>query len=239
MKNNFSTPGFLWPLLSMLCILAILLGLQKALQKTGWEKTKRQRIVFVTGFALLAWACLISVLAYKDFFSDFSRMPPRPLFAIMIPLPFVLLFAFSKAGTTILQQVPPQWLVFMQSFRIVVELLLWFAFLANKFPVQMSFERGNFDIFSGILALPAAYLLWKKKSFASKTAIAFNIIGLLLLLNILTIALLSMPTPLRYFMNEPSNAIIADFPFILLPGLLVPVAYSFHIFSLRQLLTKK
>jgi hypothetical protein len=50
---------------------------------------------------------------------------------------------------------------------------------------------------------------------------------------------LSMPTSLRYFMNEPSNTIVAQFPFILLPGVLVPIAYTMHIFSLRQLLSKK
>lgn len=36
-------------------------------------------------------------------------------------------------------------------------------------------------------------------------------------------------------MNEPSNVLLAQFPFILLPGVLVPLAYTLHIFSLRQL----
>ena len=58
---------------------------------------------------------------------------------------------------------------------------------------------------------------------------------LLLLLNILAIAALSMPTPLRQFMNEPANTIIGEFSFIYLPGVLVVIAYSLHIFSLRQL----
>jgi len=62
---------------------------------------------------------------------------------------------------------------------------------------------------------------------------------MLLLLNILVIAVLSMPTPFRYFQNEPSNTLVAQFPFILLPGILVPIAYTLHIFSLRQLLTAK
>jgi hypothetical protein len=44
-----------------------------------------------------------------------------------------------------------------------------------------------------------------------------------------------MPTSFQYFTNEPSAVSIAQFPFILLPGVLVPIAYSLHIFSLRQL----
>src|SRR5205814_316177 len=113
------------------------------------------------------------------------------------------------------------------------------AVLANKLPVQMSFEGRNFDIITGILALPAGYLLLKKKTYSPKIIIAFNVIGILLLLNILIIATLSMPTSFRYFMNEPSAKLIAQFPFILLPGVLVPMAYSFHILSLRQLFIKQ
>lgn len=114
-----------------------------------------------------------------------------------------------------------------------------FAFMAGKLPVQMTFEGRNFDVITGVLALPVGYLLARKKRYASKWAIAFNIMGILLLLNILVIAVLSMPTPLRYFMNEPSNTLVAQFPFILLPGVLVPIAYTLHIFSLRQLLAKQ
>jgi pimeloyl-ACP methyl ester carboxylesterase len=40
--------------------------------------------------------------------------------------------------------VPTQWLVLMQSFRIVVELLLLFAFMAGKLPVQMTFEHFQY-----------------------------------------------------------------------------------------------
>ena len=53
------------------------------------------------------------------------------------------------------------------------------------------------------------------------------------------IAVLSMPTSIRYFMNEPSNTLVGQFPFILLPGILVPIAYTMHIFSLRGLQAKR
>jgi len=154
---------------------------------------------------------------------------------MLVPLPVILIIAFSNTGKQFLRSVPPQWLVIMQSFRIIVELLLLFAFIAGKLPVQMTFEGRNFDVITGILALPAGYFLARKKPYASKLAIAFNVIGITLLLNILVIAVLSMPTSIRYFINEPANTLVAEFPFILLPGVLVPLAYTLHIFSLRQL----
>lgn len=239
MKNNFSTPGFLWPLLTLISVVIILAGLNAASKRAGSETGRRQKILFSATLVISLWIGLLTVLSYKGFFADFSKLPPRPVLAMLIPFPFILLIAFSHKGTKLLQSVPPQWLVLMQSFRILVELLLWFAFMADKLPVQMTFEGRNFDVITGILALPVGYILLKKKTYASKLAIVFNITGILLLLNILVIAVLSMPTSFRYFMNEPTNTLVARFPFILLPGVLVPIAYTLHIFSLRQLLVKK
>lgn len=238
MKDSFSAPAFAWILLTAICVILLLIGFNAALKRTGWEKSRRQKIFFLTSAVIFPWIALLLVLSYNGFFADFSKLPPRPALVVLIPLPFVLLFTFSKGGTQLLQDLPSHWLVLMQSFRIIVELLLLFAFIAGKLPVQMTFEGRNFDVVTGLLALPVGYLLLRKKSNAKKLAIAFNIIGLLLLLNVLAIAILSMPTSLRYFMNEPANTLVAQFPFILLPGVLVPVAYGLHIFSLRQLLAK-
>ena len=239
MKSSFSIPGLLILLLTLICIVFILKGIHAALKKTGWEEGRRKKIFIATTLAVLLWTALLSVLSFQGFFSDFSNLPPRPALAILIPLPVVLLIAFSKKGTEFLQSIPPHWLVWMQSFRIAVELLLLLAFINNKLPVQMTFEGKNFDILSGILALPVGYVLAKRKSHASKWAVIYNFIGIFLLINILVIAVLSMPTSIRYFMNEPANVLVAEFPFILLPGILVPLAYTLHIFSLRQLLLRE
>ena len=239
MENNFSTPGFLWQLLTLVCLVIILTGLRAVLKKTKWEKSMQNRVFFGTTFILVTWVGLLTILSSNGFFTDFSKLPPRPALAMLLPLPFIFLIAFSKTGTQLLQTVPSHWLVFMQSFRVVVELWLLFAFMAGKLPVQMTFEGRNFDVLTGVLALPVGYLLAKKRIYGPKLAIAFNIIGILLLLNILVIAVLSMPTSIRYFMNEPSNTLVGQFPFILFPGVLVPIAYTMHIFSLRQLLAKQ
>ena len=239
MKSNLSTPGLLLLALVFTCTAVILYGLNKALKKTGWSSSKKQKVFWAATISTILWSVLLTVLSYKGFFDDFRKLPPRPALAILIPLAFVLLFAFSRTGTQILKIIPPHWLVLVQSFRIFVEVWIWFAVLSNKLPVQMSFEGRNLDIITGLMAIPVGWLLFKKVKYSRKIIIAFNVIGLLLLLNILVVAVLSMPVPFRYFMNEPSSKIVARFPFILLPGLLVPIAYSFHIFSLRVLFIKK
>jgi hypothetical protein len=122
----------------------------------------------------------------------------------------------------------------LQVFRVLVEIVLWLLFLQNQLPVQMTFEGRNFDILAGITAVIAANYFINNK----RWMIAWNIFGLLLLLNIVVIALLSMPTPFRVFHNEPSNIIVTHFPYVFLPTFLVPLAYLLHFISLKKLLLK-
>ena len=239
MKNDLLISPIAWLLLTAICITFILTGLKAVLKRTGWDKVKQRQIFLRTTIAILSWAALLLLLSYEGFFEDFNTLPPRPALAILIPLPVILIITFSAAGSRLLKTIPSHWLVLMQTFRIAVELLLFMAFINGKLPVQMTFEGRNFDILTGILALPVGYMLARRKSFAPKLAIAFNLAGLLLLINVLVVAVLSMPTPIRYFINEPSTQLVGQFPFILLPGVLVPIAYTMNILSLRQLLLKE
>ena len=235
MSNFPLLSSLLWPLLVLSCLAFILAGLRTVLKKTGWDQRRQQNIFYGATAVIAGWVLLVTVLSVNHFFSNVRQLPPRPVVAMLLPLPVALLIAYSKKGSRLIQSVPPQWLVFIQSFRIAVELLLWLAFLAGRLPVQMNFEGRNFDVLTGLAALPAGYWLLKRKTGSRKIIIVFNVMGILLLLNVLIIAALSMPTPFRYFMNEPSTALLGLFPFILLPAVLVPMAYTMHIFSLRQL----
>ena len=232
--QNILLPAILLSLCCLVCMILFFSGLWKVLLRTRWERKKQTRVFFRTLTLLVVWVLLLSVLSLRGFFSDFSHLPPRPGLALLLPLPVALLAAFSKGGRELLSCVPPQWLIYLQSFRIVVEIVLWLAVLRGLLPVQMSFEGRNFDILSGLFAIPVGYYCFVRKTWPSWIVLVYNTGGLLLLLNIVLIAVLSMPTPLRIFHNGPANTLVGDFPFIFLPGLLVPLAYTLHIFSLRQ-----
>jgi hypothetical protein len=188
-----------------------------------------------TAVLLIAWLLLLGILSIRGFFTNFSQLPPRLSFALLVPLPLVLLFIRSQAGKQLLHHIQPQWLIYLQSFRILVEIALWLLVRNGALPVQMSFEGLNFDVLTGLLAFPVGYYCFVKKNWPPVAAMLYNIAGLVLLINIVTISTLSMPTPLRVFHNQPDSSLLTKFPFIYLPGLLVPLAYTLHILSLRQL----
>lgn len=225
--------------LSIICVALIYGGLQRALAKSTFTPQKQKRIARQFILGVLGWALLVSFLAWIQFFAEFSAIPPRFIIVLLVPLLTILgLTIFSSNLAEILRHVPPSHLVYIQSFRIVVELLIWLLFLQDLLPIQMTFEGYNFDVLTGLTAPIVAYFCFTKKQWPRSVAIAWNVGGLILVFTIVTISVFSFPTPFRYFMNEPANEIVAQFPFVWLPAILVTIAYSMHFFSLKQLLSK-
>lgn len=214
--------------------------LKKALHKSKIDTQRQKRIVIKVIAALLIWMVVLSSLSLSGFFSNFDSIPPRFIIIVIIPLlTLTWTLLFSKTTKEILVHVPKQAIINLQVFRVVVEVLLWLLFIQNLLPVQMTFEGRNFDILAGLSAPAVAYFGIVKNQWPRSLLIVWNFISLGLLINIVTIAILSFPTPFRYFMNEPANTIVANFPFVWLPGFLVPLAYGLHFLSLRQLISLK
>ncbi len=184
---------------------------------------------------IAGWLVFISSLALSGILSDFTGMPPRLVLVIVPPLVGLFFALRSRLLRAALDNLAPQWLLYPQAFRVAVEVLLWWLFLGGLLPEQMTFEGRNWDVLSGLTAPLAAWWCFAGGRQRYVAGLVWNGFGLVLLINIVTMAILSMPTPFRVFMNEPANTIVAMFPFVFLPAVLVPLAYYLHVFSIRQL----
>ncbi len=225
-------------LVTVIFFYLLFMELKKGLTKSSIEGNRQKKIFSKTILGLVAWTFFVSIWSISGIMGDFNLFPFNVMPVIIIPLITILVITFSKTLAEILIHIPQQHLISLQSFRIFVEILLWALFITNIAPIQMTFEGRNFDILSGITALVVAYMV-AKNSIPKTVILIWNIACFGLLINIVGVALLSMPTPFRLFMNEPVNTIVTQFPVSLLPGLLVPLAYGLHFFSLRQLALKK
>jgi hypothetical protein len=170
--------------------------------------------------------------------SDFSLFPFNFAPVLFIPMVTIVSLLFSKGLGEILENIVPENLIRLQVFRLFVEILLWMLFMETLIPGQMTFEGRNFDILAGVSA-PIISLLLSQKKLSNTIAIIWNLMCFGLLINIVSIAMMSTPTPIRVFMNEPSSSIVGQFPISWLPGFLVPLAYTLHFFSLKQLLAER
>jgi hypothetical protein len=205
--------------------------LKKASHRQAFQDFKRPVLKFTVVYAIfLLGLCL---LATTGFFTV-TAMPPRFLLVFLPMIISVILVCKAKMAKALrfLTFLPPFLLVAIQVYRLFIE-LIFIQFAQEKIiPVELSIHGRNFDLWIGVLALPAGWLLYRQHSLAKKSAILFNLLGLLSLVNIFTIVVPSMPSPFRVY---DMLYLPVYFPGILII-FLVSSAIYLHILSLRQLL---
>ncbi len=218
---------------------ALLTALGYALEKMKIPAEKRKNLLLFTGLGFIFWLVILALGALSGFFSNYEARPSRFLFVLVPPLILIIYLFFSRLFTIILKIIPQAWLLYIQSFRILVELMLWMGFMGGFVPPQMTFAWLNQDIVVGITAPMAGFVFFGKGRFRKFETFIWNIFGIALLINIILISILSTPSSYRVFMNEPANTFMAAFPYIWISGFIVPFALAMHLFSLRQLFLKR
>jgi hypothetical protein len=207
--------------------------------KSSSENVKRNAVKIVIG--LFFWLIIQAVLTLKNVYSaDSQYMPPKILlFGIMPVLLLILILFLSTAGKRFIDSLPLKFITWLNIVRIPVEVVLYFLFLNKAVPELMTFAGGNFDIFSGITATFLAYFGFKNRIPNRNLFLVWNIICLLLLINIVLLALFSAITPFQKFAFDQPNIAIVNFPFSFLPTFIVPVVLFGHLVAIRQLLRFK
>ncbi|HEY0744056.1 MAG TPA: hypothetical protein VGD40_21465 [Chryseosolibacter sp.] len=232
-----SQTGF--AILTVVFLYFLMKTLRFGIERTSWSAVSRTRVFNLILGTILIWFLFVAIWSASGAMGRFENFPFNFAPVLIVPLAtIVLLVIFSKGLREILEQIPPSQIIVLQNFRVFVEILLWMLFVASMLPEHMTFEGRNFDILAGLTAPLVSWALSRNK-ISRTVAIVWNIACLGLLINIVTIAFLSTPSPIRVFMEEPSSAVVALFPISFLPGFLVPLAYTLHFFSLRQLLASE
>lgn len=219
-------------------VAALFLGIVVAVRRAGRRlgEPSRATQIWTIGalLALGAWLALTGALAAGGLLREFDSVPP-PLFPLVAAsLLLTLLAAFSPAGGRLALGLPIAALIGFQAFRLPLELFLFQMERAGVAPAQMTFAGLNFDILTGLAAIPLAWLAARGR-LPAWAALLWNLLGLGLLVNIVAISILSTPIPLRIFHEGPANTFIAEAPFIWLPTFLVMCALLGHLLLFRRL----
>ena len=165
---------------------------------------------------------------------QFPPQSPTMMIVFVRVLTLSIGLGLSPAGRRLAMGLPLAVLVGVQGFRLPLELMMHRAYEYGLMPRQMSYSGLNFDIVTGITAIVVAVLVASGRA-GCRTVRAWNVLGTLLLINILVIAWLSAPTPWRVFTAQPPNVWITSAPYVWLPAVMVAFAILGHILIFRRL----
>jgi len=184
------------------------------------------------------WIIVQSIISLRGFYWVTNSLPPRFLLVILPPVLLAIGLVFTKWGSAFIAKLDMKKLTLLHSVRIPVELILFSLCYYKAVPAVMTFEGRNFDILAGLTA-PIVYYLLLKNRMNWKLLLAWNVICLLLLMNIVTIALLSAPFPFQRFGFDQPGIAILYFPYVLLPGCIVPLVLFSHLVVIKRLWKEK
>jgi hypothetical protein len=214
--------------LSLVILVAVVIGLFLRGAALAGSRTP------IAAAVVVAWLGYSGILAARGMLLDPASLPP-PMIRILAPgLLLVFIAAFGPFGARLAKHLGYAALIGFHAFRLPVEGLLWWFHHQGRLPVQMTFEGRNFDILTGLSAIVVAVLAWRGSA-GRKTALVWNLAGLALLLNIMGVAILSIPGPLRAFHNEPANTLVLHFPYVWIPAIFVMAALLGHLVLFRKL----
>ena len=186
----------------------------------------------------LAWLAITATIGLSGFYLKTSAMPPRLLFLVGPPLVLILFLFTTPKGRAFIDRFNPAYATYLHVVRVPVELVLWALFIYHYVPELMTFEGRNFDVLSGITAPLVAYLGYTKVKLGKTLLLVWNFICLGLLMNIVTNAILSAPFPFQQFAFDQPNVGVLYFPFVWLPGFIVPSVLLCHLVSIRRLMAQ-
>lgn len=178
---------------------------------------------------VLAFWILAQVgLSFSGFYSLEMGPSLRPMLMILPALLLILVLLVTPWGRSYMLGFDQQKLLLLHALRIPVEWCLYSLFVIGWVPEGMTLAGNNYDVFSGIMAL-TIYIWSQKKPVPQWIYQIFNVIGLILLLNIMLTGIFSVPGPMQQMNFDTPNRAVLEYPFILLPALIVPMVLFSHL----------
>jgi hypothetical protein len=182
-----------------------------------------------------AFIALPGVLASRGVLDRYDPLPAPALLLLLGLTLLTVAIVMSPLGARLAAGIGLGTIVAFQAFRVPVELLLHRLHAEGIVPVQMTYEGRNFDIVTGVTGLVLGAWLLRSKAVPRGLVLAWNVLGLVLLANIVIVAMFSTPVSFRRFVESPPHTLPSTFPYIWLPSFLVQVALASHLLVFRQL----
>jgi hypothetical protein len=185
------------------------------------------------------WLGLQGIISSTGFYTVTNTVPPRFVLTVFPPLVLIIVLFTTNRGRQFIDGLDAKALTLVHIVRIPVEIVLLWLSIQKFVPLIMTFEGSNFDIISGITAPLIYYFGFVRKRLSNGFLLVWNLVCLALLINIVSIAILSAPFAFQKFAFEQPNIAVLYFPFVWLPAFIVPVVLFSHLVAIRQLVMQR
>jgi hypothetical protein len=202
-------------------------------RRAGGSPATARRAGVIVGAVTAAWMAVTWAAAATGIIQNWDRTPPPFVFVLAGTIALALWLSLGPIGGRMATDVPLWALVAIQAFRLPLELAMHALYERGIMPMQMSYSGRNFDILTGASAVVVAIAV--RRGWGGRRLVGiWNVAGLALLVNVVTVAILSTPF-FRVFGDDRLNTFVTYTPFVWLPAVMVLAALAGHLVIFRAL----
>ena len=228
----FAIPG------AVLILLALWAGVRRATRVLDLPLARRRALLVRTAAFLGGWLVLASSVGAAGVYRGSADSAlPALLLALDVVLPIAIGFtvlAASRTARDLLAATPPHLLIGVQVYRVLGAIFI--ALLAQgRVPGEFANPAGWGDVLVGVTAPIVAWLYRTDATRWRGLAVLWNVFGLADLALALTLGVLTAPGGLQRLAFDTPNSLVATFPLVLVPTVLVPVSILLHLLTLGSL----
>jgi hypothetical protein len=228
-----SLPVGAFVLIPLLLAALFLTGVVVSSFRAGATRAATIRTALLVALGTLVWMAVTWAAASSGALRQWDRRPPPLVFLVIGVLALSLSIAFSGVGRRLADLLPLWVLVGVQGFRLPLELAMHAMYERGVMPEVMSYSGRNFDVVTGASAIVVATVTAAGLG-GRRLVLVWNVVGLLLLVNVVTLAILATPM-VRYFGDRELNVWVTYPPFVWLPAVMVLAALAGHLLIFRAL----
>jgi len=218
-------------------LVALLWGTHLASRHLDEDEGTRRHAILITVVVSTVWMAGTWRAAESGVLRQWDATPPPFALLVVGILCLSVALAWTGYGRRLAYGLPLWALVGIQGFRLPLELAMHAMYERGIMPEQMSYSGRNFDIVTGFTALVVAWLVSAGRM-GRRLVLIWNVVGLLLVLNVVTIGILSTPR-FRLFGDDRINVFITYTPFVWLPAVMVLAALAGHLIVFRALSSRR
>ena len=225
--------------LAIMMTLLVLWASYIIIDRTFPGAKSRRKKTWIT-FGLISWHIYVYAISQTGILTNFSFPPGFARLLVFPLLLFTIIFLTLNRNRAWISNIPGHWLIYVQTFRVAVEVLFVMSISRGILHKEMTIEGYNFDMIIGLTAPIVAFFSVQKKKWSLSIALLWNYLGLTVLASIIFIVFTSIYAP-EWFGS--SSVLLpkafATYPYNLVAGFLAPLAIFIHILSIIRLRKEK
>lgn len=228
----------LWAIVSFIigflyCISIIANPVKQAALNAGLGLQRARTIQYgIFGFYIL-YFIYVSIFSLKGVLST-TAMPPTVAILTTLPLTIILFLIVGNTGLfkKLLRSITLESLIRLHVFRLIGAffILLYFYHLL---PASLAFSSGIGDIITAVLAFPVATMVSNGKPWSTKAVYAWNIFGMLDIVNDVIIAMIIAKQTM--LTGERGDLEMTIFPFVWFPAFAPATILFLHSVIFRKM----